>query len=363
MQRARVALGTVGVMKRTVFQRRMLCGLPIALLLACGGGQTTPAPTPTPTPPPPTSLSAWQTVAASGTPNARHEAAFVAVGDKLYLLGGRRIQPVNIYTPATRIWASGSAPPEEVHHFQSVVVNGKIWLVGAMTGGSPNERALDHIPIYDPASDSWSRGPSIPADRRRGGAGAVLLNGQLFVVGGIINGHQSGNVAWLDRLDIASGQWTVLLDAPRARDHFQAAIVGQKLYAVGGRQTMGAQGMVFNRVQAAVDVYDFAAGTWSTLPSPEGDLPQPRAGSMSLAVNDRYVVVGGGESLTQTTAHAEVQALDTTTGRWTAWPSFVQGRHGSGIDRLGNTLYVASGSGNRGGSPELTTIESAELGP
>jgi N-acetylneuraminic acid mutarotase len=339
----------------------------LGLLASCGGGSSEPpaAPNPTPNPNPSQNinLSAWQTVAANGTPGARHEAAFVAVADKLYLLGGRRIQPVSIYTPATRGWASGAMPPVEVHHFQAVVVSGRIWLVGAMTGGFPNEVPLDYIPVYDPASDVWSRGPSLPTDRRRGGAGAVVLNGQLYVVGGITNGHQSGNVAWLDRLDIASGQWSRLPDAPRARDHFQAAIVGQKLYAAGGRQTMGAQGMVFNRVLAPVDVYDIAVGAWATLPSPEGDLPAPRAGSMSLALNDRYVVVGGGESLAQNTAHAEVHALDTTTGRWTAWSSFVQGRHGSGIERLGDVLYVASGSGNRGGSPELTTIESAQIQP
>jgi len=45
---------------------------------------------------------------------------------KIYLLGGRRIQPADIYDPATRTWTLGAPPPVEVHHFQPVVWENKI---------------------------------------------------------------------------------------------------------------------------------------------------------------------------------------------------------------------------------------------
>jgi Galactose oxidase, central domain len=328
-----------------------------AAATACGGGGSS---SPEPAAESEAALGSWSTVAASGSPRPRHEAAFVKVNDRLFLLGGRRIQPVDIFDPATKSWSSGAAPPVETHHFQSVVVDNKVWLVGAMTGGFPNETPLDHIPVYDPATNTWSRGPAIPADRRRGSAGAVVVGSKLYMAGGITQGHQSGNVAWLDVLDIPTGQWTVLPDAPRARDHFQAAVVGAKIYLVGGRQTRGATGQVFDLVQTAADVYDIQTNTWSTLQGADSALPQPRAGTMSYALG-RYVAVGGGESLQQPTAHAEVHALNTTTGRWVTWPTFVRGRHGTGFARAGDQLYVASGSGNRGGSPELDTIESADI--
>jgi len=301
----------------------------------------------------------WSTQTTTGAMHPRHEAAFVTVGEKIYLLGGRRLQPVDILDPATGVWSNGATPPVEVHHFQPVVWENKIWLVGAMTGGYPRERALDHIPVYDPTTDTWSRGPSLPEHRRRGGAGAVIRNGKLYVVCGIINGHWDGHVAWLDELDLATGLWRELPDAPRARDHFQAAIVGDKLYAAGGRRSWAARKEVFNHVEPLVDHYDFATGTWTTLPSPAGDLPAPRAGSMSVAVG-RYLIIAGGESMAQGTAHADVHALDTVTGTWAAWPSFARGRHGSGVARHGDRLYVASGSGNRGGSPELDSVEASD---
>jgi hypothetical protein len=302
----------------------------------------------------------WTPEPVQGTMHPRHEAAFVAVGGKAYLLGGRRLQPVDILDPATGVWTQGATPPVEVHHFQAVVWENKIWLVGAMTGRYPQERALDHIPVYDPATDSWSRGPSLPEHRRRGGAGAVIHEGKLYVVCGIINGHWDGHVAWLDELDLSTGIWRELPDAPRARDHFQAAIVGDKLYAVGGRRSWAARKETFNHVEARVDVYDFKAGIWVTLPSPAGDLPVPRAGTMSIAVG-RHLIVAGGESLAQSTAHADNHALDTVTGTWVAWPPFARGRHGSGVIRLGKGLCVASGSGNRGGSPELDSVEMLDL--
>lgn len=304
----------------------------------------------------------WTTVNAQGQLHPRHEAAFVALGDQLYLLGGRRIQPVDIFDLATQTWREGKAPPVETHHFQPVVWEGKIWLPGAMTGKYPHETGLDQIPIYDPATDTWSQGPALPADRRRGGAGSVIHDGKLYVICGIIDGHWSGHVAWLDVLDLRTGQWSRLPDAPRARDHFQAAVIDGKIYAAGGRRSSGAIQQVFNLTVPEVDVFDIASGTWSTLPTPGGNLPTPRAGCMSLGLGP-LLLVGGGESMNQPgdLAHNQVEALDTRTGTWRLFATFARGRHGSALVRVGDTLYVASGSGNRGGKPELDTLEKLDL--
>jgi N-acetylneuraminic acid mutarotase len=302
----------------------------------------------------------WQTVETIGKPHARHEAAFVGLGSKLYLLGGRRIQPVDIFDPATRAWTQGKAPPVETHHFQPVVWENKIWLPGAMTGGFPREQALAQIPIYDPAADMWSEGPALPADRRRGGSGAVIHEEKLYVVCGIINGHWDGHVAWLDVLDLKTRQWTRLPDAPRARDHFQAAVVAGKIYVAGGRRSSAATKQVFDLTIPEVDVFDLTTQRWSTLPVPAGHLPRLRAGSMSLSVGS-LLLVAGGESTTQPHAYTEVEALDTRTGTWSLHSQFARGRHGSGLVRLNEALWVAAGSGSRGGKPELDSLETLRL--
>ena len=73
------------------------------------------------------------------------------------------------------------------------------------------------------------------------------------------------SVSLFDVYDPVAKTWSALPNMPRARDHFQAAVVGNKFYAIGGRK--GGDPGFFNEVIAPIDVYDFTAGTWSTLPA------------------------------------------------------------------------------------------------
>ena len=297
----------------------------------------------------------WAELVCSGEPHARHEAGFVACGERLYLLGGRRVQPVDVLDPATRSWRTAPAPPMEIHHFQAVVWAGRIYLPGAMTGPFPRERGLDHVPVFDPESETWSRGPEVPKDRRRGAAGAVVAGDDLYVIGGIVDGHRGGYVPWLDKVNLRTGEWTRLPDAPRARDHFQAALLDGIIYAAGGRTSSQATGQVFQLTVAPVDVWDLARGEWSTLAEV---LPTPRAGNATVAAGGLILVIGG-ESGTRREAHDEVEAYDPARAEWRALPGLARGRHGTAVAVHEVRLYIASGSGHRGGGPELTSVEVA----
>ncbi len=301
----------------------------------------------------------WETVATVGKPTARHEAAFVGVAGKLYLIGGRRINPVDEYDPATNRWTSKSKTPVELHHFQPVVVDDRVYLMGAMTGRYPGETPLERIITYHPKTDAFEFGHEIPKNRRRGGAGTVVYNDKIYLVGGITNGHIDGFQPWLDEYDPKTGEWRVLPDAPHARDHFQAAVIGDRLYAVAGRTTSKATNQVFDLTVDRMDVFDFKTETW--LPeNASAKIPTPRAGNMVIAI-DGKLVVGGGESVNQRAAHQEIEVYNPATGQWSNWPKLVQGRHGSGFVQHANYIYTASGCGNRGGNPELETLERLPL--
>jgi N-acetylneuraminic acid mutarotase len=295
----------------------------------------------------------WKILDPEGRPHPRHEAAFVECNGKFYLLGGRRIQPVDIYDPQTNSWSVGKKPPVEIHHFQPVVWGNRIILAGAMTGKYPRETALPRLVIYDPAADEWTYGAEIPEGRRRGGAGAVIADGKLYLVAGIINGHWDGHVAWLDAFDLETGEWTQLPDAPHMRDHFQASAIDGKLYAGGGRRSSAKTKETFKLLEPALDIYDIKSAEWSTANAP---LPEPRAGSFSIAVDGKYLVAGG-ESDRQQTAHDQIHAFDPLAQTWSELPQFARGRHGAGIIFYRGSLYACSGSGNRGGSPELDSLE------
>jgi N-acetylneuraminic acid mutarotase len=302
---------------------------------------------------------AWETIETNGEPTARHEATMVAFQDKAYLLGGRRINPVDVFDPTTNSWTAKSKTPMELHHFQGVVVEDRIYLMGAVTGGYPRETPLEKIVVYYPNEDRFDFVHSIPESRRRGGAGAVYHDGKIYLVGGITNGHMDGCRNWFDQYDPKTGDWKILPDAPNERDHFQAVVIDGRLYAAGGRQTSKATNEVFSKTIAVVDVFDFKSGQW--IPNSECPvLPTPRAGN-STASADGKLIVAGGESGNNPSAHAEVDVYDPKSQSWSSFPSLQRGRHGGGLATIDDCIYTASGSGGRGGSPELKSTERLRL--
>ena len=283
--------------------------------------------------------------------SCRHESAMATVNGRLYLMGGRGNRPTEAFDPTTGTWTSMGLPPFEINHFQPVVLDGLVYIVGAFTGSYPNETNVPNVWTWDPRTDQWTQGPLIPAARRRGSNGAFVRDGKIYLLGGNNQGHNGGARAWFDEYDPSTQTWQALPDAPRARDHFSTVLIGNRLVAAGGRRTT--QPGPFGNTIGEVDIYDFGTGQWSTIAR---DIPTERAGALSVPMG-RYAVVIGGESPTQQEAHDECEALDVVSERWTTLPSLVDGRHSGGVGLVDGRVYVASGSGRRGGSPELDTLE------
>lgn len=301
----------------------------------------------------------WQTLECTDAPQARHENCFVEVNDKFYLLGGRGIKPVNIFDPKTNSWTAGAKPPMELHHFQGVSYKGKIFVIGAMTGRYPDEKPISTILIYDPKSDSWSEGHEIPENRRRGSAGIVVVNNKAIILSGIVDGHNGTHITWVDEYNFKTGKWKILSDAPRPRDHFAAVLKDGKIYCAGGRNTSEDTNQTFELTIAGVDVYDVKSNLWESLPGLK-NIPTQRAGTSTVILGDDLIVIGG-ESGSQPNAHNEVETYNLKTKSWRKLTNLERGRHGTQAILYKNAVYIAAGSGNRGGKPELDTIEKFEF--
>lgn len=306
-------------------------------------------------------MSNWTVVNCNGEPHCRHENGFAEYRDKFYLFGGRRIQPVDIFDPATSTWSVASKPPLEIHHFQPVVVDSQIWLLGTMTGEFPRETPLESVMIYEPDTDLWKEGPAIPEHRRRGAAGCVLhTDGWIYVVGGIVDGHHSGTQAWFDRINPSTGEWQVLADAPNKRDHAPCAIVGERLYFFGGRETGRHNGTdydaLFHATIADVDVYDFNTQQWSTHHEP---LPVETAAGGTGVLNEKIYYVGGESGRLE--AFTDMQIFNANSDTWSTGPALNRARHGTNCCVYNQKLWIAAGSGARGGEPELNSIECIDI--
>ena len=163
-----------------------------------------------------------------------------------------------------------------------------------------------------------------------------------------------GYTGWMNSI-LPPNKWTVLPDAPKARDHVHAAVTGDKLFVAGGRLS-GNNKETFSSAVKETTVYDFKTKTWKELPSPEGDIPTLRAGA-AVAVYQGNVLLMGGESGDQEEAHNEVEMLDVASGTWKTLKPLKKGRHGTQAIYFDDVVVIGAGSGNRGGGPELNTFE------
>ncbi|SDL16877.1 N-acetylneuraminic acid mutarotase [Catalinimonas alkaloidigena] len=296
----------------------------------------------------------WEAIDTQNLPDVRSENAFARVGDRFYLLGGRGDKVVEMYDPATNRWEKKAAMPIEMHHFQALTYGDEIYVVGALTGPYPHEDPVPNIYIYNPEQDQWRQGAAVPEGRRRGAAAATVYNDKIYVICGIQDGHWDGHVAWMDEYDPQTNTWERLADAPRPRDHVQAAVIGDQLVLAGGRNSTARTGHVLDTTIPEVDVYDFGAGEWRTLPA-TANIPTQRAGCTAVPLDGRAVIIGGESP--QKLAHSQTEALDLQTETWLTLDSLTTGRHGTQAVLYKGDVYIAAGSANQGGGPELNTIE------
>jgi N-acetylneuraminic acid mutarotase len=297
----------------------------------------------------------WLPIDATGDVVARHETAFIEYNTKFYLIGGRGINPVNVFDPKTNHWETKGKSPMEIHHFQAVVYGDVIYLIGAMTGKYPKETPLQNIWMYYPETDKWVKGAEIPEARRRGGAGAVVYNDKIYLACGIKFGHTSGTTNYFDSYDLKTGKWEILTDAPHIRDHFPAIVADNKMYCIGGRNTSVHNPdnfpAFFDATEPEIDYYDFLEGKWYTAKEP---LPVPTAAGGLVKIEDYLLYIGGEGILNK--AYDTTQCFDLKTAQWSQLAPMSTGRHGSGAVLYDNKIFIAAGSPKKGGG-NLSTIE------
>lgn len=199
---------------------------------------------------------------------------YAALADKIYFVGGRDLQArdttaVQRYTPATDSWEVDSghgghlAPLPAPREFNFCgAIGGKIHCMGGWQDG---EYRGEHY-IYDPASNTWSAGPSLP--QYPIGQFSATVNDKIYVFGGWWGNFRNTVFEYSE-----AGGWVSKRAMPTARNHGTAAVYDGKIYVMGGMNGPTAQ---TQRPLDVVEVYDPKLDTWTTglprMPVPLGYL-------------------------------------------------------------------------------------------
>jgi N-acetylneuraminic acid mutarotase len=170
-------------------------------------------------------------------PTARAELQANMVNGKIYLIGGTLpsgdiSEASEVYDPSSDSWSAAAPIPYPVGLYASAVVDNKIYVEG---GGQSGPKISDLNQIYDPETNVWTLGEPLPAPLVWAGAAStsgVEAPARLYVLGGTSDGINGVNTNRI--YDPQSNSWTIGASMPTTRGALSVAVVNAALYALGG---------------------------------------------------------------------------------------------------------------------------------
>jgi N-acetylneuraminic acid mutarotase len=287
-----------------------------------------------------------------------------AANGKVYVFGGLLGTSVKglvyEYDPAANKWTQKKQMPIPAHHVAAVDYHGKIYLFGG--GAQPDPAGGNWVPLnnsweYDPAKDTWKALAPMPT--ARGSAAAAVVGGKIYVIGGA-SVHPGAKIVSLtpagphrslttnEMYDPATDKWESRSPMPTARNHASIGMVNGKIYVLGGRV-----GSVFVNASATdiVEEYDPSADSWGIA---RARMPTARSG-VAYGTYGGKIYVAGGEYLNSQVVGVfrDLEAYDPVANAWTILPPLPLPLNGPAAAVLGNRLYLISGqmqSGSIGGT-------------
>lgn len=245
----------------------------------------------------------WRELAPLNVARSQHSAA--AYNGKIYVFGGAGNSSgvsttVEIYDPLTNTWAPGATIPNGLLNSIARTVDNKIYVI-------PSSSNLG-LHIYDPVLNSWSFGASHAGydDPSQGGDVMTLNTGPnagtfIFVV--TPNGGSSTQMV-MAAYRVASNTWFSGINNAIQRRWTAVTAVGDDLYTIGGFIPAD----FFNpaSVTGLTRRFNIETAIWS------GNLASLRVvrhSAQAVTLNGEPVVLGGTSSTSSATQLREVEAL------------------------------------------------------
>jgi uncharacterized repeat protein (TIGR03803 family) len=234
-------------------------------------------------------------------------------------------------------WGSGKAIPTAIFGPGGVaVLSNQIYVIGGVNAANT---VIADTQIYNPTTNTWSTGVSLPTPTAGGAAAAV--NGVLYVIGGssTADGSTQTNAVWAYSPKTKS--WSAKAAMPTAREGAPAVVENNIIYVIGGY----ANGNRLNTLES----YNPATDTWKEEAPLISGKSDPSAGVVgtTIVAADGYTSSGGD--------NGDNEGYNASSNSWTSFKADPTPRNGACGGGIGPQMYVAGGYQ---GGPALDLTES-----
>jgi N-acetylneuraminic acid mutarotase len=304
-------------------------------------------------------------------PQPAEEISGAAAGGRMYVFAGlapiwKPVGMVYEYDPRTDNWTKKRPMALPSHHVAFTEFRGKIYAFGGFVlpeSGPPGWTPINNAWEYDPAADTWQALAPMPS--KRGSSLAAVVGDRIYVIGGAttIPGSKETavyptrphmSVGTVEEYDPVSNTWRERSAMPTPRNHAAIGVVNGKIYVIGGR--VGAAFIGLASDISVVEEYDPATDQWS---GPRARMPIARS-AIGAGVDGGRIYVAGGEYQDphMMATFRAVEAYDPASNTWTEMPPMPVSRHGLAVGVIGNRLHVISGDVQSAGTGvEVSTGE------
>jgi len=259
-----------------------------------------------------------------------------SIGNKIYAGFGHDIvdtPTLRIYDIASDSWSFGANGPGTSSEGAGTAHGGLFYNIGGRGAGYTSSWS------YNPANDSWNVLAPMPTGRA--GLAVAVVGNSIYAIGGRSNtgGPNSwGKLSVVERYDIDKDTWTTVAPLSTPRSDLAAATVGGKIYVFGG---FNALGIVVN----TVEVYNPVTDTWTSGLAP---MPTARGGLYAVATSGGIVyVIGGWDGIYpfNPIVGSVVEAYKVSKDTWiTGLTSMPTPRAETGAADHGGRIYILGGA-------------------
>jgi N-acetylneuraminic acid mutarotase len=218
---------------------------------------------------------------------------YAACQNKIYVLGGSAGVPTRVYDPATDTWEIRASTHETRGIVHANVVDGKIYVMGGQyLGFITLLYPVSSNYVYDPETDTWSQMADIPVGV--GGYASAVVDGKIYIISGGMDFPHHPYTNLVQIFDPATNHWTNGTSIPTFVYNARACVItepsGEKrIHVIGGQLRYSWQVIPDIDGVDLHQVYDPETDTWTNATT----MPTPRTGLGLATINNEIYAIGG----------------------------------------------------------------------